>query len=359
MVGFQYSLTPNDLLDVNYVGNRGTRIILGGMNYGQLDPKYLSMGSALNTAVANPFAAAMNSLNLPTSSCGLSSPTVSQAQLLLPYPEFCGSTSASQEPVGFDNYNSLQATFTHRVSLGLIFMASYTYSKFLDDAGGPEEWASISSGGASIRNYYDLKAEKSVDGTDVPQSLALNYVYELPFGKGKTFGGSMNTLSDEILGGWQVSGITHVQAGFPLSINANNNSASLWGGNQHANLTGASFKSGTCGASTSNAIPVGQKYCFFNPAAFSQAPAYTFGSAPRYFSNLRAPGYVDEDLGIQKWFHITEKFRLQFTGQMFNAFNHANFDSPDINLGDAGTTMGEASNTQGPRQVQLSLKLVR
>ena len=359
MFGFQYSLTPNDLLDVNYVGNRGTRIILGGMNYGQLDPKYLSMGSALNTKVANPFAAAMNSLNLPTSSCGLSSPTVSQAQLLLPYPEFCGSTSASEEPVGFDNYNSLQATFTHRVSLGLIFMASYTYSKFLDDAGGPEEWANISSGGASIRNYYDLKAEKSVDGTDVPQSLALNYVYELPVGKGKTFGGSMSNLSDEILGGWQVSGITHVQGGFPLSINANNNSASLWGGNQHANLTGAAFKTGTCGASTSNAIAVGQKYCFFNPAAFSQAPAYTFGSAPRYFSNLRAPGYVDEDLGIQKWFHITEKFRMQFTGQMFNAFNHANFDSPDINLGDAGTTMGEASNTQGPRQVQLSLKLVR
>jgi hypothetical protein len=104
---------------------------------------------------------------------------------------------------------------------------------------------------------------------------------------------------------------------------------------------------------------VGTKYCFFNPAAFSQAPAYTFGSAPRYFSNLRAPGFVDEDLGIQKWFNITEKFRLQFTAQLFNAFNHANFDSPDVNLGDAGTTMGESSNTQGPRQVQLSLKLVR
>jgi hypothetical protein len=116
---------------------------------------------------------------------------------------------------------------------------------------------------------------------------------------------------------------------------------------------------GTCGVGSSNPIPVGSKYCFFNPAAFSQAPAYTFGSAPRYFSNLRAPGYVDEDLGIQKWFTLTEKFRLQFTAQMFNAFNHANFDSPDINLGDALTTMGEASNTQGPRQVQLSLKLVR
>ena len=355
--GLQYAFTPNDLLDVNYVGNRGTRLILGGMNYGQLDPKYLSMGSALNNLVANPLAGALSTLGLPTSSCGLSAATVQQAQLLLPYPEFCGSTSASSEPVGFDNYNSLQATFTHRVSLGLVFMASYTYSKFLDDVGGPEEWGSINSGGGSIRNYYDLGAEKSIDSTDVPQSLVLNYVYELPVGKGRTFGGGMNAVEDAVAGGWQVSGVTHVQAGFPLSIgNANANSASLWGGNQHANVVSGAFKSGTCGTG-SNTIPVGTKYCWFNPAAFAQAPAYTFGNAPRYFSNLRAPGYVDEDLGIQKWFNIAEKFRLQFSAQMFNTFNHTNFDSPDINLGD--TTMGEISNTQGARQVQLSLKLVR
>jgi hypothetical protein len=316
------------------------------------------MGTALNNAVANPFATALTSLGLPTSSCGLSSATAPQAQLLLPYPEYCGSTAASSEPVGFDSYNSLQTTFTHRVTQGLIFMASYTYSKFLDDAGGPEEWASISSGGGSIRNYYDLRADKSVDSTDVPQSLVLNYVYELPVGRGKKFGGGMNAISNAVVGGWQVSGITHVQAGFPLSIgNTGANNASLWGGNQHANLTGASFKTGTCAAGTSNPIPVGTKYCFFNPAAFEQAPAYTFGNAPRYFSNLRAPGYVDEDLGIQKWFNLTEKFRLQFTAQMFNAFNHANFDAPDLNLGDQ--KMGLSSDTQGARQVQLSLKIVR
>jgi hypothetical protein len=355
MFGFQYAITPNNLLDVNYVGNRGTRIILGSMNYGELNPQYLSMGSALNTMVNNPFAGAMKTLGLATSSCGLSSPTVPQAQLLEPYPEFCGGASASQEPIGFTNYNSLQATFTHRVTQGLIFMASYTYSKFLDDTGGPEEWASVSSGGASIRNYYDLTAEKTVDGTDVPQSLAMNYVYELPVGKGKKFGGGMNTIEDAVAGGWQISGLTHVQAGFPLSIgNANANAASLWGGNQHANIVpGADFKSGTCG----NGQAVGTGICWFNPAAFTQAPAYQFGDAPRYFSNLRAPGYVDEDLGIQKWFNLKEKFRLQFTAQMFNAFNHTNFDSPDINIGDS--TMGQISNTQGARQVQLSLKLVR
>ena len=97
-------------------------------------------------------------------------------------------------------------------------MASYTYSKFLDDVGGPEEWGSVSSGGGSIRNYYDLAAEKSVDSTDIPQSLVLNYVYELPLGRGRKFGPGMNAAEDAVLGGWQVSGITHIQAGFPLSI---------------------------------------------------------------------------------------------------------------------------------------------
>jgi hypothetical protein len=355
MFGFQYALTPNNLLDVNYVGNRGTRMIDGGMNYGELNPNYLSMGTALNTAVTNPFASALSSLNLPASSCGLSSSTVPQAQLLLPYPEFCGAATAGQEPIGFSNYNSLQASFTHRVTQGLIFMASYTYSKFLDDVGGPEEWASISSGGGSIRNYYDLAADKSVDSTDIPQSLVLNYVYELPVGRGKKFGGGMNAIADEVVGGWQVSGITHVQAGFPLSIsNGGANPSSLWGGNQHATLVpGGSEKSGTC----KNGEDVGSKICWFNPAAFTQTPAFQFGDAPRYFSNLRAPGYVDEDLGIQKWFNLTEKFRLQFTGQMFNAFNHTNFQSPDIGIGDG--TFGQVTSTQGARQVQLSLKLTR
>jgi hypothetical protein len=254
-------------------------------------------------------------------------------------------------------------------------MASYTYSKFLDDTGGAEEWASISSGfggTGTIRNYYDLKADYGVDSTDVPQSLALNYVYELPVGKGKKFGSGMNAIADGVAGGWQVSGITHVQAGFPLGIGANNNGGSLWGGSQHANLTGAGFKTGGCGGADSKHpfIPVGTKYCLFNgqpgdnslgngQGPFAQAPAYTFGNTKRFFSNLRAPGYVDEDLGIQKMFNLSEKFHLQFTAQMFNAFNHTNFDAPDTNLSDAGTIMGEPNNTQGPRQVQLSLKLTR
>lgn len=360
MFGFQYAFAPNDLLDVNYVGSRGDRITLGGMNYGQLDPKYLAMGSALNTPVANPFAGALSSLGLPKMSCEVSGPIagghyVPQAQLLMPYPEFCGAVSALQEPVGLTNYNALQASFTHRFGQGLMFTASYTYSKFMSDTGGPEEWGSINgdTGGSSIRNFYDLKGDWSVDAEDIPQSMVLNYVYELPVGRGKTFAGGMNRVEDAVVGGWQISGITSMQRGFPMAIgNSNGNAASLWGGNQHANLTGAPLKTGNCGA-----IPVGTKYCFFNPAAFAQAPAYTFGNGPRYYSNLRGPGYVNQDLGLAKWFDIAEKIRMQFTVQMFNTFNHPNFGIPNASIG--SSTMGLSSSTMGPRQMQLSLKFVR
>ena len=89
---------------------------------------------------------------------------IPQGDLLEPYPEFCGGASAEDEPVGINNYNALQASFKHRFGAGLIFTASYTFSKFLSDVAGPEEWGSINgdTGGSGIRNYYDLK--RGLDG---------------------------------------------------------------------------------------------------------------------------------------------------------------------------------------------------
>lgn len=350
MLGLEYAFTPDNMLDVSYVGNRGTKMILGSMNYGQLNPKYLSMGTALNTLVENPFYGAITS-----SSCGLNNSTVPQAQLLLPYPEFCGGDGASQEPVGTSNYNALQLNYTHRETAGLTFMASYTYAKFLDDVGGPEEWGSINSGGGSIRNYYDLGAEWSVDSTDIPQAVVLNYVYAIPVGKSKRFGSNMNAAADAVIGGWQVAGISTFKAGFPLSIgNGGANPSSVWGGNQHSTLVpNVSQKDGTC----KNGEQVGHDVCMFNPAAFQQTPSFQFGDAPRYFPHLRAPGYNDTDLAIQKWFTIRENYRIQFRAEMFNFVNHPNFTSPDAGFGDK--TFGQSSNTMGPRQVQLAIKIYR
>jgi hypothetical protein len=352
--GFQFAFSPNDVLDVNYVGSRGRHVTLGSFNYNQLNPSYLSMGNALNnTLPTNPYATALATLGLTAPSC-----PYTVAQSLSPYPEYCGSVAAQGEPVGINNYNALQASFKHRFGAGLIFTASYTFSKFLSDTSGPEEWGSINGdqGGSGIRNFYNLKADWSVDGDDIPQSLVMNYVYQLPVGRGKSLGGTMNPVADAVVGGWEVSGITTVQSGFPMSIGPGTNSQTVFGGNQHANLTGQPFNSGHCGGT--NGVPtiaVGTKYCFFNPAAFTQPAPFTFGNAPRYFSNLRAPGYVNQDFTLAKWFTLKEQLRAQIAVQMFNAFNHPNFGIPNAGVG--SPTMGLASSTQGARQMQGVLKV--
>jgi hypothetical protein len=137
----------------------------------------------------------------------------------------------------------------------------------------------------------------------------LNYVYELPFGKGKTFGSGMNrAIEDAIAGGWQVSGITHVQSGFPLSINANNNSASLWGGNQHANLTGAAIQGPAAAASGSKAtaIPVGKSIASSTRRPFRRRP-HTPSAADH--ATFQPPGSRIRRRGSDspgKWFNLVE-----------------------------------------------------
>jgi hypothetical protein len=110
---------------------------------------------------------------------------------------------------------------------------------------------------------------------------------------------------------------------------------------------------------------VGKKYCFFNgqPATdqgngqgpFAAPSEFSFGNGPRYFSNLRAPKYVDQDLTLGKWFNFTEKLRMQIAVQMFNAFNHPNFGIPGSSVG--SPNLGASSSTQGARQMQGVLKV--
>ena len=168
----------------------------------------------------------------------------------------------------------------------------------------------------NIRNVYNLAAEKSVDATDTPNSFVLSYVYELPVGKGKKFGSGMNGVANQILGGWQTSGIFTFKQGFPLSI-TQPDSNHYFGVGQHVNVVGDYH------------VANPNRMEWFNTSAFAAAPHWTLGDAPRYFSDLRAPHYNNWDIGIQKNFPIQERTRLQFRLDMFNAFNHTNFYSAE------------------------------
>jgi len=311
LLGWQWGITPNDVLDVNYVGNHGTHLLTANLNRSQLDPKYLPVGqSALNALVPNPFYGAIAP---GASSCALDQPNVVQSQLLQPHPQFCGVTENGAN-VGFSNYNALQVNFNHRFSKGLTALVSYTYSKFLDNVEGNNAWSY--SGNPGPANNYNLAAEKSVDGSDIPHSLVANYIYDLPIGRGKAVGTNMSKLANAVIGGWEVSQIATFKQGIPISVSGAN--IASYGGNPRPDVVGD--------------VHVAHQtiHEWFNTGAFAFAPYGTFGTAPRFFSYLRGPGYQNWDTAIMKNWFFSESMRLQFRAEMFNTFNHPQFYAPQF-----------------------------
>ena len=348
LLGFQWGITHNDLLDVNYVGNHGTHMIDnaggGGVWEGQLDPKYLALGqAALNTQVPNPF----YTLVPAGGYCGLNNPTVPQSQLLQPFPQYCG-IAQLDDPVGFDIYNALQVQYNHRITQGLTAMVSYTYSKFLDNTEGNQSWAY--NGNSSPANTYNLAAEKSVDGSDTPHSLVANYVYQIPVGRKRAYGSHMNKAVNAVIGDWEVSQIATFHSGLPLSVSGAN--IASYGGNPRPDVVG----------NVHVAHPTIQEW--FNTGAFAFAPYGTFGTAPRYFSYLRGPHYQNWDTNLSKDFPFRETMRLQFRAELYNTFNHPQFYTPNTGYGgcdpNASSTcqssFGQITNTFPARSVQFAGK---
>lgn len=351
MFGFQYSITTNNLLEFDYYGSHGVHQQLSSFNPDQLNPTYLRLGaSALDTLVSNPFYG-----HLPTaeSDCGMNNATVEAVQMLYPYPQYC-SVSESDAPLGFSNYNALDATYTRRFHNGLSVLVSYTFSKFLDNTEGTQSWAYV--GNSPPANNYDLAAEKSVDGGDTPQSLVTSYIYDLPIGKGKRFGSGFNRKTNAVLGGWEWSGILTDKSGIPAFVSGNNWNS--YGGDPRPDVIG-------------NTHVAHQSIReWFNTGAFAYAPYGSFGNAPRYFSNMRSPDYNNFDTGIMKNWQIRapwkgEGMRLQFRAEMFNAFNHPQFYSPngaysgcDPNSNSACVSgLGQITSAFPNREVQMSGKL--
>jgi len=339
MYGLQYALSKNDKIDVTYVGNHGVKLPFGGVPADQLPTADYAQGTALLNPVTNPFYG-----HIKSSGCGLNNPTVPAGQLELPFPEYCG-VNDTQLPGSFSTYNAAEITFSHRWAQALQLGVSYTISKFIDNDSGPGDWANV--GSSEDRNSYDRMAEKSLDGNDIPQSLVVNYVYQLPVGHGKRFASDLKGVGDAVLGGWQVSGISTFKSGFPLSITeASPSTSNLWGANQRPDLVGDPHISNPSITE------------WFNTSAFATAAPYTFGDVPRYMPNLRAPGFKDWDLGIEKWWHWQEKLRVQFRAEFYNAFNNVDFYAPNQSYNPAPSSgFGTINAAYRARDIQFALKI--
>jgi hypothetical protein len=251
------------------------------------------------------------------------------------YPQY-GSLLESQMS-GNSSYQALVGRVDHRVSSGLNARFEYTFSKVLTD-----------STEANNPQIGTCRAcEKGLASYNSTHRAVLSLIYDLPFGRGRQYGSQMSRALDAAAGGWTVTAIATFHTGIPVALAA-------------ANLTGAAYGqerpnricNGNDSSLSGNLRGNGLKQ--FNTACFSSPASGYFGNSG--WNVLNGPGVNNWDVGIQKYFSVTERFRLQWRTEMFNAFNHAQFGLPDGNVADPG--FGLVSSASSPRLIQFGLKLL-
>lgn len=257
-----------------------------------------------------------------------------------------GRPSRALRSNGNMEYNSLQAVLQKEMTHGLQGQVSYTYSKCMSDSTGYYgAWVNAASASAYWQNIYDQRAEWAPCYYDATHVLSAYSIYQLPFGRGKQFAANVNKAVDEVIGGWEVSPIVSVRTGWPMPAFASDNSGTF-GRGPRPNCNSLPSIQDT-------AIPgVGIQW-FTNNNNFVQ-PASGFGNCAPQLGGLRSPRYTDVDASIHKNFPITERFKLQFRADFVNAFNHVQLNAPNMGL---GTTMGQITSAQPPRNIQLAFKI--
>ncbi len=325
----QRELPHSVLLDVGYVDTRGLKLY-SDLQLDQLPDSALALGNALRAQVPNPFYGQI--------AIGpLASKTVAEAQLLRPYPQYSGVTSAVAN-WGESSYNALQMKVEKRYAKGFTLLASYTYSKMMDSGTGVFGGESLSSG--TIQNYNNLAAERAASALDQTQRLIVNGVYALPFfSHQKGFAG-------HLLGGWELGVVASLYSGSPLGIVSAVNGTDAQGGGQRPNWNGVN-----------PGIPNPTPYAWFNRSVFSTPAAYRFGTAPRTFSGARSDTTHNYDISLHKNTNLTERLTLQFRAEAFNLTNTPVFAPPNTTYGSPqfGTVASQANQ---PRILQFALKLI-
>lgn len=333
---------------MSYIGSKGTSLQIGGINdatfnINQLTPDKLSDPNLL-TNVANPF------FGIITSG-PLSGATVQKRQLLRPFPQF-SDIFVHGASAGKSLYHSFTAKAQKRLTKGVSFLTSYTYSEMKDNVIGQGNYYAGTSGFAP--NIYNLGPEYGLASIDLTHRFLVSGSWELPFGKGKSFlsGGG---LMDRLVGGWQVNFIGQVQSGYPLSITQANNNTNAYSSGQRPNLVAGQpllASNALQRALSPNAADGG----YFNAAAFSTAAASTFGTLSRTL-DVRGPGQRNWDIGLTKDTTIVESFKAQFRLEAINAFNTPVFRAPNTTFG--SSSFGKiTAQANFARVVQVSVRLM-
>ncbi len=320
------------LLDVGYVGTHGVHVALQAP-LDQLPTADYALGNALDTQVANPF---LGMVNIGT----YADSTLSQGQLLEPYPQFSGITD-QEENVGYFEYNSLQIKAERRFKNGVGILSSFVWSKEIGDA------ASLYyNTGDPVQNEYDLGAERTLNPYNIPRRLTLDWLWELPLGKGYKYLNSLPSSLNRVVTGWQANGILVLQDGFPLVITNSSNVVGFGAGSRPDN-DGQSAR-----------LPSSERTPnkWFNTSVFSLPPAFTFGTEGPTSSDLRGQGVNSWNMSLGKRTPVRENMNLEFRAEFDDFFNHPLWSSPGTTVNTS--TFGVVGSKTGNRVGQLSLKLI-
>lgn len=236
------------------------------------------------------------------------------------------------------HYNSLQIGINRRLANGLLIKGAYTWSKAIDMADDDGRVG-------LLFNYApDIARNEAVSGFDVPNNFQIGGLYDLPFGKGKTY--FQNGLASHILGGWEVNGTFSAYSGLPFTVTASGASLNAPNNTQTADqvLPTVALLGG---------IGAGNPY--YSPNAYAPVTAVRFGTSGR--NTLRAPPTFNANVSLFRKFPINERFSLQFRAESDNVSNTPHFLAPASNVS-SGNFLDITSANMDQRQFRLGLKLM-
>jgi hypothetical protein len=399
----QDELAQDLILTIGYIGQSAQDLHTGYIsNINNISPAAFAYGDHLN----DPTEYIPEGGSMSFTPEGSSSPVTVNApystfagvisQALRPYPQYGYiADDCCLENFGHSSYDAMVVSLNRHFRQGFNLQVSYTWAKNLTDA---DSEIGQYDRGAQSQNSSDFKGEKSVSMQNIPQTINISYLYQLPFGKGRKFLNRGSVLND-IIGGWEVGAIQRYESGQPLSFGCATGIASLGnytgvGGYDNcfrftqvdgAPLASAAYKKnkngpnffngeswfnpafrapGTYGTSDvgvpmANASLVDQNRegagwlrhfspgcdngnCSFDPYYWSgQSPLVGGGrSLSRVTEQVTGPIWKSEDFSLLKNFKIADRITFQLKGEAINAFNRHRFAIPDLAPGDAGTTTG-------------------
>ncbi|MBM3728742.1 MAG: TonB-dependent receptor [Acidobacteria bacterium] len=303
-LSYERSLGQNLLIEVSYAGSKGTKL----------------------TERVN-----INQARLPENPAAIS-PLVSRRR----FPTFGDILSANWQENS--HYHALQTRLERRFSAGLSFLAAYTWSHAIDTA-------SRGSGGSWHQNAYRLRDDRGSSDFDVRQRLTSSFIYQLPFGKNKRWLSGAGRAADAIVGGWSVNTIASFMTGNFFSVTV---------AGDRANVGGFPFQRAnrSCDGNLSRGARTIDRY--FEVSCFTPTRLGTFGDSGRNI--IEIPGLNNWDISLLKDTRLLERLTLQFRAEFFNAFNHAQFNAPDLNANSA--FIGQIRSARDARISQMALKLV-